>query len=302
MKKTIITVLLSGICFLLAAQNDFIATQYIHNRFAINPAFAGSRNGMTVFASHRKQWQGLPSSASSQLFTTHAPLRNDNIALGANLWHQKYQVASNNGFSFTYAYRFRTTQNNWFALAASPGVSFTSAGWDKANTIEPGDEAFATNEKTTSPILGFGASWYGSNFFSGFSIPSLFHTDEFKNESSKFSLSDATYCLTAGYLHSFNESWAIQPAVLVRYNKLMDEVMDFDATLIYRNLLMVGLSYRTTDEASATLAVMIDRRFRIAYSYDHSFGDIGKYHNGSHELSIQYDFVYRTKSVNPKFF
>lgn len=303
MKILLSIILFLGFSIVASAQNEILATQYIHNRYAVNSAFAGAREGVSLFGSYRKQWLDIPGSPASQLFTAHAPLRNNNIALGMSAFYQKFAIASNSGISLTYAYRFRTGDNNWFSLAVSPGVSFMSSTWEDLKTIEPGDEAFINTETLTTPMLGFGAAWYGQRFFAGFSIPTLFYNNQFNDgDGYKFSPADATYIVTGGYLISLDEMWSLQPAMLVRYNKEFDEVIDVDATLIYDNFLMLGLSYRTTKEASVTAAIQIDRRLRAAYSYDYGFGDFGKYHSGSHEISLQYDFVYRSKSVSPKFY
>lgn len=286
----------------LFAQNDFLVTQYLHNRYAINPAFAGSREGLSLFGSFRKQWQGITGSPSSQLFTAHSPLRNNQMAVGLNAYNQKFMVAGNSGFSVTYAYRMQTSDNTWLSFALAPGVSFRNSDWSSISTIEPGDLAFSSNERVVSPTLGFGTAWYSDRFFAGFSIPSFFYNNAFDGEDTRFSLGDATYCLTAGYLFSLGGSWAIQPSLFMRYNQELKDITDVNATMIYDNRFLLGLSYRTTKEAAVTASFQVDRRLRVAYSYDYSVGKIGTYNRGSHEISIQYDFVHRSGSVNPKFF
>lgn len=286
----------------LFAQNDFLVTQYLHNRYAINPAFAGSREGLSLFGSFRKQWQGINGSPSSQLFTAHSPLRKAKMALGLIAYNQKFLVAGNSGVSLSYAYRMRVSSNTWLSFALAPGVSFRNSDWSSITTIEPGDLAFSSNEKVVSPTLGFGTAWYGTRFFAGFSIPSFFYNNAFEGEDTKFSLGDATYCLTGGYLFSLGGSWALQPSLFMRYNQQLKDITDINATMIYDNRFLLGLSYRTTKEVAVTASLQVDRRLRVAYSYDYSIGNIGTYNKGSHEISIQYDFVHRSGSVNPKFF
>ena len=136
----------------------------------------------------------------------------------------------------------------------------------------------------------------------GFSIPSFFYNDVFLNEDAEFSLSDATYCLTAGYLFALGDKWAVQPSFFTRYNKALEDISDFNATILYDKRFLLGLSYRTTDEVAITASVQVDQRLRIAYSYDYSLGSVATYNKGSHEISIQYDFVFRSGSVSPKFY
>jgi hypothetical protein len=51
-----------------SGQKAMTLSQYMHNRFAINSAFAGSREVLSVFGSFRKQWAGPshPSPSISQ--------------------------------------------------------------------------------------------------------------------------------------------------------------------------------------------------------------------------------------------
>ena len=94
----------------------------------------------------------------------------------------------------------------------------------------------------------------------------------------------------------------MQPSVFARYNDALEDITDVNATLIYANRVLLGLSYRTTEEVAVTASFQVDQRLRLAYSYDYSIGKIGTYNKGSHEISIQYDFVFRSGSVSPKFF
>ncbi len=302
MKQLLIFLIFFSSIGSLSAQNDFLVTQYLHNRYAINPAFAGSREGVSLFGSYRQQWQGITGSPSSQLFTAHSPLRNAQMAVGLSAYNQKFMVAGNSGFSLTYAYRMPASNNTWLSFALSPGVSFRSSDWSGISTIEPGDLAFSNNERVVAPMLAFGAAWYGNRFFAGFSIPSFFYNDVFQGVDTKFSLGDATYCFTGGYLFPLGSNWDIQPSFFMRYNQALKDITDVNTTLIYDNRFMLGLSYRTTKEAAITASFQVDQRLRVAYSYDYSLGKIGTYNKGSHEISIQYDFVHRSGSVNPKFF
>jgi type IX secretion system PorP/SprF family membrane protein len=40
-------------------QQDAQFTQYMYNTININPAYAGSRGALSIFALHRTQWVGL---------------------------------------------------------------------------------------------------------------------------------------------------------------------------------------------------------------------------------------------------
>ena len=41
-------------------------TQYMYNTIAINPAYAGSRETLTIVGLHRNQWAGFPGAPTTQ--------------------------------------------------------------------------------------------------------------------------------------------------------------------------------------------------------------------------------------------
>ncbi len=301
MRKRILTLLAALLSLTGAsAQNDIIISQYIHNRYAVNPAFGGSREGLTFFGSYRKQWTGIENTPQSLFFDTHAPLKKEHLTLGASVYSQSIHQSSNTGVQVSLGYRVRPTRRTHLAFALQGGVSFRSTDWTKVTTVEANDVVFEENESSTAPLLGVGVAWYGRQFFVGAGVVSFFVSDDFDQRDSEFSPSDATYTATAGYLFKAGK-FAIQPSVLFAYQKDADHT-DLTLSLIYTDFLWFDVGYRTTDEMTAGIAIQALPQLRIAYNYDYNFGDLKSFTSGSHEISIQYDLVYKVKNVGPRFF
>lgn len=302
MKHFLFLILLIVASFTVKAQNELIVGQYIHNQFAINPSFAGNREGLTIFGGYRKQWTGIEQTPQSILLTTHAPLKNDNLVIGLSLYNQSIHQSMNSGAMFTIGYRAKTTEHTWLAFALQPGASMRTTNWTKTKLIDADDVAFSEKESTISPLLGFGMSWYGRQFFVGASVTSLFVSDDFDQRDAEFAPADANYIATAGYMFNLGDDFKIQPSVMAQINKKQDTAVDATLTTVYRDFIWVDLAYRTIGEAVMGAAVNVKPQLRIAYNYDFSIGDMKGYNFGSHEISIQYDFVYKVKTVSPKFF
>ncbi len=66
----------------LSAQQDAMYTHYGYNTLAINPAYAGSRDALTVTALHRSQWVGFEGAPTTQTLTLHTPIINQNSGVG----------------------------------------------------------------------------------------------------------------------------------------------------------------------------------------------------------------------------
>ncbi|MCQ2203991.1 MAG: PorP/SprF family type IX secretion system membrane protein [Bacteroidales bacterium] len=306
MKKLISTILLVVLALFAntsnaKAQNDLIVGQYIHNQFAINPAFAGSREGLTFFGSWRKQWTGIENTPTSILFSCHTPLKKENIIIGLQGWNQQIHQASNTGIELALGYRFNVAKNTWVGLALLPGVSIRSTDWTKVKLIDEGDDVFAENTSNTTPLLGFGASVYNQRFFFGLSATSLFISDEFDRVDAEFAPADAQYIATGGGLIG-NGQIKVQPSVMASYSKKYEADVTGTLSVIWKDFIWVDGSYSTKNEISAGVAVQALPQMRIAYNYGVTTGDLSGYSRGSHEISIQYDLVYKVKTVNPRFF
>jgi len=287
----------------VTAQYDLSVSQYMYNRYAVNKAFGGSREALSLYGSFRKKWAGINGSPVGQYFSGHTPLKNDKIALGLDIFNQKYAVSQHTGFSFSYTYRIETSENTWLGFALSGGGNFMSANWSDVSLIDDGDMAFSSNESSFTPIAGFGISFYSDKFFAGVSIPSFFVMNEYDESGINFDMSRINYIATAGYAFTPGEKVMLQPSFLAQYDGLMSEVyVDINITAVFNKLLWAGISYRTSNDIIALLGYQITPQLRFGYSFDYSLEKIGAYNAGTHEVSIQYDFNFKIKSPNPRFF
>lgn len=301
-RLALILLLVVSASTILQAQNDLIVSQYLHNRFAINPAFAGCREGLTVFGSFRKQWSGIANTPTSELITAHMPLKKENIVLGVSLYNQNILQSMNSGALLTIGYRARVGERTWLSFALQPGASMRNTDWTKVNTMEDGDDIFDEKESSIAPLLGFGVSIYNRQFFAGVSVSSLMVSDDFEQRESKFDPANATYIATAGYMFKLSDDFKLQPSVMASYNQLTELTADATLSAVFNNFIWANVGYRTTDEAIAGVAVQALPQLRVGYSYDFNFGDLNGFNSGSHEITLQYDFVYKVKTIGPRFF
>lgn len=302
MKRIILLICLFLPQVFVFAQKDLVMSQYMHNRYSVNPGFAGNREALTVYGAFRKKWIGINGSPHSQYFSAHSPLKNNNIALGLDVYNQQYGVTRQTGFTLSYTYRVMVNEKQYLGFGLNAGFASYGSDWASVSTFDEMDDAFAYNESSGSPLAGFGVTWYDNRFFLGASAPNLFYYDISKNKGEGLSPEKVNYLLTGGYLFSLGQQLDIQPSFLTRINPEEDTHIDINATLIYNNRIWVGASYRTTNDMVALVGYQLTPQLRLSYSYDYSTGDIGSYNSGTHEVGIQFDFGYKIKTPNPKFF
>ena len=81
-KLTLLVLLLVVLCAEYAsAQQDPQYTQYMYNMNVVNPAYAGSKEGLSVTALYRNQWSGFDGAPVTFTFSAHSPI-SDKIGLG----------------------------------------------------------------------------------------------------------------------------------------------------------------------------------------------------------------------------
>ncbi|MFO8000756.1 MAG: type IX secretion system membrane protein PorP/SprF [Marinilabilia sp.] len=285
-----------------SGQRAMTLSQYMHNRFAVNSSFAGSREALSLFGSFRQQWAGMPQSPQLQYFTGHTPLKNQNMALGLQMFNESLAIKNNFGASLSYTYRVRVTPYAWMGFSISGGFSNYAINWNNVTLENQNDEIFGGNESSMGPQAGFGWSIYNNRFFGGISVPEFFYHDLNHMSGTDLDLQKIDYLITGGHLFDLSPDIMLQPSFLVKINQNTGSWSDISATVIYNEMIWGGLTYRTRDELIFHTGWQILPQLRMAYSYDYSLGDIGSFNRGSHEISLQYDFGYQIKTPSPKFF
>ena len=287
---------------IFSQERMLMTSQYVHNQYFINPAFAGSRETLSLFGSYRQQWVNSPNPPTSMNFSAHAPLKNERIALGLYVYDESYTVFKNTRATVSYTYRLFTGTGSKIALSLNAGFSTANYGRLDIYHIDP-DEVFEEEFETDNkPVLGFGAAWYGNNFFAGFSVYDFFSREPFDYTKSLFALGKSSYLLTGGYLFDINNKLKLQPSMLLKFGKDIATLADFSASAIIGDMVWAGGTYRTNKEIAVMFGFQIFPQLKITYSYDLPTGELKKFNVGSHEVSLQFNFGYKIITESPKFF
>ena len=75
------------------AQYDAMFTQYMFNEMFINPAYAGSKDAMSVTAAHRQQWVNFPGRPVTTSFSLHGPIMGNKMGIGLSILNEKIGVS-----------------------------------------------------------------------------------------------------------------------------------------------------------------------------------------------------------------
>jgi type IX secretion system PorP/SprF family membrane protein len=290
---------------LAVAQHTPITSQYLFNGLVINPAYAGSNNALTSVLSYRHQWVGMDGAPVTQTFSIHTPLKDSRISIGALLTNDRIGVSNETGLQAAIAYRLPMRKGK-LHLGLGGGASLVQARWTDLAIQDRTDLQFATDSRgQLRPNFSAGGYYYTKEWFVGLSIPSFLgqhYTPESGSWRITHNVTEYQPMLTGGMLIPLQQHLKLKPSTLIRYLPSSGVQADLNVNLIIRNKFWTGVSYRTGDALIALLQVLPTNQWRIGYAYDMGLSKLASLHSGSHEIMIQYEFGFRVRVHDPRFF
>jgi type IX secretion system PorP/SprF family membrane protein len=308
-KSTLFTALLfTSLGTASIAQQDPMYTHYMYNTLSINPAYAGSRDALTITGLHRSQWVDFKGAPTTQTLTLHSPIANKHIGLGLGVTNDRIGPVNNTSVMGSFAYIMQLTKKSKLALGLSGGVSILQANLSDLQLDQQYDVSFQNNlSNRTTPIFGVGAYYSRDRFYAGLSVPNLIQSDysTIQNGNIVNGQSQRHFFFTMGGLVKMGEDLDFKPTTLVKVTYGAPLQADLTASFIIRKKLLLGAMVRTGDAIGALIGFNITDQFHLGYSYDWSYGlRTAKYNQGSHEIVMRYDFIFgaKTQIHSPRYF
>ncbi|SNR61751.1 type IX secretion system membrane protein, PorP/SprF family [Lutibacter agarilyticus] len=281
-------------------------TQYMYNTIAINPAYAGSREVLSIVAMGRNQWVGFDGGPQTQTLSINSPLRNEKIGLGLSLINDK---AGFENFTYVYAdfsYTINLGDKTKLAFGVDAGATYYKLSEDLYNGVEVGqDPYFDERLNRWNPNFGAGVLFHSDRWYAGFSIPRLINHDV-NNQTEYAALETVHYYLIGGYVLDLSKDVKFKPSVLWKYTTGAPISTDFTANFLFVEKFWLGASYRANGKQGAFGALVdfqVSPQFRIGYTYEIPTGEIKPYTSGSQEILLMYEFRYtKNKLKSPRYF
>lgn len=283
-----------------------VYSQYLHNGLMINPAYAGSREVLSVFLSGRLQWAGIDGAPRSETISLHSLLKKDRIGLGLSGQFFTYGLTKSYSVYGDYAYHMSLGSGK-LSLGLKAGFDMSNTDYSNILLNDKYDEAFLVNAKPyLLPNAGAGIYYYNKRFFVGAAIPAfLSYVNEGSGKVGFRTLSDFDVYVTAGGLISFTSFLKFKPSVFIDYSvqETKNTQIDLNGNFIISDLIWIGGSWRTSEQvAVGILQVQVNPQIMIGYSYDYPLGRMNTYSKGSHEIVLRYEFNYKVNASNPRYF
>lgn len=292
------------------AQQAPMYTHYMYNTLAINPAYAGSRDALTVTGLNRMQWVNFKGAPMTQTVTMHAPLRNEHIGIGLAVLNDKIGPINNTSVTVDFAYIMKLNEKSKLALGLSATANMMQAGLSSLQLDQQTDPIFQNNiNNQITPNFGFGAYYSRERFYAGISVPGLLQNNyssvTLANGSASTGKEQQHYFFIAGTMINITDNFAFKPTTLIKVTPAAPAQADFTASFVIMKKFLIGAMFRTGDAVGGLVGFDITNQFHIGYSYDWSYGlQTSRYNQGSHEIVLRYDFIFASKKQihSPRYF
>ncbi len=278
-------------------------TQYMYNTISINPAYAGSRETLSIVGLHRSQWVGLEGAPSTQTLSLHTPLRNEKVGLGFSFINDELGYEN---FSYLYAdfsYNINTSENTKLYFGIKGG--FTSYSLDaEYRASQANDPAIFGIEDRWSPNVGAGVYWTSDKWYLGLSAPRILNTDTNRQDGFE-ALERVSYYFTGGYVFDLSENVKLKPAALLKATNGAPLSFDLTANFLFNEKFWLGAGYRFDERAGefAGLAdFQVSKQLRIGYSYGYPISDLRPYTSGTHEVLLMFEIFKSKRIKSPRYF
>lgn len=285
------------------AQQDAQFTQYMYNTININPAYAGSRGALSIFALHRDQWVGLDGAPKTNTISVNTPINNSNVGLGVSLVNDKIGPTNENQFSVDLSYTVPTSETWKLSFGIKGTADIFNLDVTKLNPETQGDPQFQNLNNDFSPNIGAGIYWHSDNAYIGLSVPNFIQTNRYDDNDVAIYKDKINYYLMGGYIFDFSQEVKFKPAVLTKMVEGAPLQVDVSANFLFFEKLTLGVAYRWDLAVSAMAGFQLTDGLYLGYAYDNETTRLRNYNSGSHEIFLRFEFFKNNgKMTTPRFF
>jgi len=302
MKTRILLFALMFTGVLTYAQQDAQFTQYMYNTINVNPAYAGSRGALSMFALHRTQWVGLDGAPVTNTVSINTPLNLSNLGLGVSLINDKIGPTTENAISADLSYTIQTSETWKLSFGMKATANLFDLDASKLNPVDATDPSLQNYSKF-SPNIGAGVYWHSDKAYVGLSVPNFIQTNRYDDNEVAIFKERISYYLIAGYVFDLANTVKFKPAMLTKMVEGAPLQVDVSGNFLFNDKFMVGVAYRWSASLSAMVGFQITDGLYIGYGYDRETTNLNNYNSGSHEIFLRYElFNNINKITTPRFF
>lgn len=311
-RKGLLIIVAVMMASVLDAQQLPIYSQYLFNKYLINPAVAGSDGYTSINLTTRQQWTGYMGAPTTYSISMQArvlkqqylirdnifdnkifkPQTTGKVGFGATIYSDVNGLVRRTGFSTSYAYHLWVQGGTQLSF----GLAFTGYHYkidQRQIQFEDPDEPWLNTDFRKGifvPDFNFGVYLLNRKFAIGFSAQELM---EGFIKAGSLAYKDLkiyrTYYLFGNYDFEPDNKTLIQPSLLIKMSEQFRPQADVGLTYSYDNKIWLGGTFRTGSAIIANVGVRKDRMY-FGYSFDFTLRSIQMSTYGSHEFIVAVRF------------
>jgi type IX secretion system PorP/SprF family membrane protein len=274
----------------------------MYNTINVNPAYAGSRGALSIFALHRTQWVGLDGAPVTNAVSLNTPLNGSNLGLGLSLINDKIGPTHENTVSADLSYTIPTSETVKLSFGIKATANLFDLDISKLDPKDAGDQSLQNFNKF-SPNIGAGVYLHSNKGYIGLSIPNFLETNRYNDNDVAIFKEKINYYLITGYVFDLNQDIKFKPALITKMVEGAPLQIDISGNFMFSKKFVVGVAYRWSAALSAMVGFQVSDGLYIGYGYDKETTNLKNYNSGSHEIFLRYE-IFRNinKITTPRFF
>jgi type IX secretion system PorP/SprF family membrane protein len=291
MKKYILIFLCGLIANLAFGQQKPVQSLYMFDQTLLNPAYTGAHVQMSATFINRNQWVNFPGAPVTQTFSMHTSFFDAKAGGGIILTRDKIGIHEDYGVFLNYAYHLPLTKNSKLSMGIQGGFNHLMSDYNKLVIRDLSDPNLQGRLTKMNPNFGAGLYYHTEDLYVGFSVPYLL---ENKIVDVEGVLSEArqsrNYYIHGGYTFRPSLNFMVKPYFLVRMVEGSPFGWDLNTTVVYKEMIALGASYRSNDALILMFELRLLPSLHLGYAYDYTLSEIRQHSNGSHEIMLNYRF------------
>jgi type IX secretion system PorP/SprF family membrane protein len=306
MRKIYLGLLLTlGMLSEVSAQQDPHYTQYMYNMSVMNPAYAGSKDNLSLGLLHREQWIELEDAPVTSTFFGHSPV-GKNVGLGLSFISDKLGPVQENNIYGDFSYTLKLGGDHKLALGLKAGLTLHNVDYfTRINPTLPdtGDGAFGKDVSNSYFNFGTGAFYYTNKYYLGLSVPNMLKATHLDFDGRSYGNESSHYFLTGGYVFDLTQNVKFKPFFMAKSSFEAPASLDVSTNFMFKDKFEIGATYRIEDSFGAMVNYAVTPSLKIGYAYDHIVSDLKVTTPSSHEIILLYNVNFNKKvSRSPRYF
>lgn len=277
-------------------------SQYIFNRYALNPAVGGSKKCWDVRTAARRQWWGFEGAPLTGTLTLHKAFgrkegyRKGWHGLGVYFLGDQVGPTAVRAFYPSYTYHLPLKRGSVLSFGVFVGIRQQIFNGGSRTYQDLGDPVLGENQSELHyPDITPGIWYQGNSFFGGLSVKQIYKS-KLGSIGSPSKLKPHYNLILGKSIASKAYYYTFVPSLHLKYTLLFPPSLDLNLMMYMKDKIGFGLGIRYPDAVIANIDVELIKNLRLGYAFDFTTSKIRNGGSNAHEIMLSYSPCSRSGS------